>query len=179
MLRREERVLERVRAGDRTAYEIAAKLGLVREGFGNPAHLLARPLASLRRRGAIEAERDPANRTQLLYRATGFAPQPAADAARDEAAMSVRAKFKVEKIEISQHERDSGKKDENGRAVYEKVEMRSIVASPVYANGDPNHENSKFWTWTPSGKLELGTINPEAWAPFKIGQEVYLDITPA
>lgn len=69
MERRAERVLERIRAGDRTAYEIAAKLGLVREGFGRPAHLLARPLATLQRRGLIEAEPDPANRSQMLYQA--------------------------------------------------------------------------------------------------------------
>lgn len=37
-----------------------------------------------------------------------------------------------------------------------------------------SEENKRFWSATPSGKLELGTINE---MPFEVGKEYYLDIT--
>lgn len=92
--------------------------------------------------------------------------------------MSVRAKFKVNKVEISSTMRRSGK-DEKGVDVYSRVEMRTIHMSPVYGNGDPNHENTKFWDASPSGSLMLGTINPEAWQQFELDAEYYLDFTKA
>ena len=49
--------------------------------------------------------------------------------------------------------------------------------TPVFHNNIPNHENNKFWDASPSGKLELGMINPEAAAYFKIGKEYYIDFT--
>jgi hypothetical protein len=57
--------------------------------------------------------------------------------------------------------------------------MRTVHMSPVYGNGDPNHENTKFWEASPSGGLTLGTINPAAWQQFELGMEYYLDFTPA
>lgn len=79
--------------------------------------------------------------------------------------MTVRAKFKVAKIESSL----------NG---YQ--EMRTIVLVPVYgATDDPTHENAAFWTYTPSGEIRLGTINPEAWQQFDLGASYYIDFTPA
>jgi hypothetical protein len=57
--------------------------------------------------------------------------------------------------------------------------MRTVRMSPVYANNDPNHENSKFWDASPSGGLTLGTINPAAWEQFELGKEYYLDFTKA
>jgi hypothetical protein len=93
--------------------------------------------------------------------------------------MSVRAKFKLDTITIGQSQRliDQSKSWTSDNT--ETVEMRTLQFSPVYANGDPEHENSKFWRATPSGKLELGTINPEAWQNFEIGKEYYVDFTPA
>jgi len=58
-------------------------------------------------------------------------------------------------------------------------EMRTLRFTPVYGNGDPNHENTKFWEASPQGQLELGTVNPEAWSKFELGAEYYLDFTKA
>ncbi len=57
----------------------------------------------------------------------------------------------------------------------EKV-LYSAKFNPVYANGDPNHENSKFWKASPGGSFELLTIKM---MPFEVGKEYYLDITLA
>ena len=59
--------------------------------------------------------------------------------------MSVRAKFKVVRFESMLASRRM--KSEDGSAWtndYEPVEMRTVILSPVYANNDPNHENSRF-----------------------------------
>lgn len=93
--------------------------------------------------------------------------------------MTVRAKFKVTSVEIQSHLSNTGKRSDDGSPVYEKVELRTIKMSPVYGNGDPNHENTKFWQYSPSGSLTLGTINPAAWEQFEIDGEYYVDFTPA
>lgn len=53
---------------------------------------------------------------------------------------------------------------------------KSAILSPVVSN-DKDSENSKFWKYTPSGKLELMWINPDV--NFVPGKEYYLDITLA
>lgn len=78
--------------------------------------------------------------------------------------MSVRAKFKVAKIE---------------RALVGGQEMQTVVLNPVYGNSDPEHENTKFWKYTPSGEVRLGTINAAAAAYFELDGEYYLDFTKA
>lgn len=99
--------------------------------------------------------------------------------------MSVRAKFKVTGIKRtmgSAPKRDEGGapiKDEQGRFSYEPAEMWSVEMSPVYGNGDPNHENTKFWASSPSGKLELSTVNKQAVDQLELDREFYVDITPA
>lgn len=90
----------------------------------------------------------------------------------------VRAKFKVQRIESSIGSKVVGK-NEQGRDIYEKCELRTIVLSPIYPNGDPNHENTKFWQASPSGEIKLGTINPAAWEAFALDGEYYVDFTPA
>jgi hypothetical protein len=62
---------------------------------------------------------------------------------------------------------------------WEPALQKTISLSPVYGNGDPKHENSKFWAATPSGRLELGVINLAAAAIFVPGKEYYVDITPS
>jgi hypothetical protein len=92
--------------------------------------------------------------------------------------MSVRAKFKVDAIERTM----SGKyvKSADGKnQVYVREEMRTVKMSPVYGNGDPNHENTKFWEATPSGQLTLGMINLAAAVQFELGDEFYVDFTVA
>jgi hypothetical protein len=95
--------------------------------------------------------------------------------------MSVRAKFKVDAIEMTSYTADYEKtpegKDDYAKPI--KVTMYTVKASPVYGNGDPNHENTKFWKASPSGSLTLGTINEQAAKHFTIGSEVYVDFTPA
>lgn len=93
--------------------------------------------------------------------------------------MSVRAKFKVDGIERSMTSVDNGNKDENGRAIYEPAELQTVVLSPVYANNDPEHENSKFWRYSPTGQVKLGTINESAARYFELGAEYYIDFTKA
>jgi hypothetical protein len=99
--------------------------------------------------------------------------------------MSVRCKFKVDSIKReSTHnaKRDAAGspiKDERGNYVYEKGESWSVTMSPVYGNGDPSHENTKFWAASPSGQFTLNTVNKAAVDLLELGGEYYLDITPA
>lgn len=95
--------------------------------------------------------------------------------------MSVRSKFKctgyTSTMQHAGYEKDAAGADDRNKPVQQ--EMRSVKFAPVYANNDPEHENSKFWKATPMGAIELGTINPEAWKQFEIGKEYYVDFTPA
>lgn len=71
--------------------------------------------------------------------------------------MSVRAKFKCDEVKNT-------------------VNGASALLFPV-TSGSP--ENESFFKYTPSGKLELATINPEAAKQFVPGKSYYLDITEA
>lgn len=93
--------------------------------------------------------------------------------------MTVRAKFKVDTIERGLTSQATGDKDENGRPVYAAAEIQTVVMSPVYGNGDPEHENTKFWAYSPTGQLRLGTVNESAARYFELGGEYYLDFTKA
>ena len=92
--------------------------------------------------------------------------------------MSVRAKFKVQRIESSIGSKVVGR-NEQGRDVYEACELRTIVLAPVYGISDPNHVKTKFWQASPSGEIKLGTVNAEAAAQFVLGGEYYVDFTKA
>lgn len=70
--------------------------------------------------------------------------------------MSVRAKFKVEAIT-----RRSG-------------DVFSVELLPVTSGSE---ENKQFYKWTPSGKIELQTINAAAADQFAVGCEYYIDFT--
>jgi hypothetical protein len=99
--------------------------------------------------------------------------------------MSIRCKFKVDQITRTQStgalRDDDGnmRRDERGGFVYGPLEMWSVKMSPVYANGDPNHENSKFWSATPSGHFEFQSVNKEAVQSLELGGEYYIDIVAA
>lgn len=89
----------------------------------------------------------------------------------------VRAKFKVDKIE-----RILGtvpKVGEDGKSTWVPGEVRSVILSPVYGNGDPAHENTKFWQASPSGQIVIGCANLQAAEAFELGAEYYVDFTPA
>lgn len=91
--------------------------------------------------------------------------------------MAVRAKFKVNKIERQNYSRAI--RQENGNYTSQEEEMQTIVLAPVYRNGDPEHENTKFWNASPAGEIRLGTINAAAAAYFELGAEYYIDFTRA
>lgn len=93
--------------------------------------------------------------------------------------MSVRAKFRVTAIERTLGSHSTGRKTADGAQIYEPVEMQTIKLAPVYGNGDPDHENTKFWQASPSGEVRLGTINAAAAAYFHLNGEYYLDFTAA
>lgn len=92
--------------------------------------------------------------------------------------MSVRCKFKVDST--TQHATSVALYDETGKHTgYKPGTMHTIRLTPVYGNGDPNHENTKFWQASPSGSIEFGWINEEAAKQLVIGKEYYIDITAA
>lgn len=93
--------------------------------------------------------------------------------------MAVRAKFTYRGYESSLQNTIKPGKSYNEADAYEVKEMRTLKFSPVYGNGDPNHENTKFWQASPSGEIMLGTVNPEAWSQFELGKDYYIDFTPA
>lgn len=74
---------------------------------------------------------------------------------------SVRAKFYVNSITESLY---SG-------ASHKTVKMSSVTS------GSP--ENAEFFKWTPTGSIEIGTLNPAAAEAFVIGGTYYVDFTPA
>jgi hypothetical protein len=81
--------------------------------------------------------------------------------------MSVRAKFVL--MSYTTHLVYPGGKES-------RKELRALKFSPV-TNG--SEENKSFFAYTPSGSVELGTVNEEAWKQFELGKSYYLDFTPA
>lgn len=76
----------------------------------------------------------------------------------------VRAKFRVtQTVQNAAH----GK--------HEKP-THTIRLSPV-TSGSP--ENEEFYKWTPGGSIELSVVNDETAQQFELGQEYYVDFTPA
>jgi hypothetical protein len=78
--------------------------------------------------------------------------------------MTVRAKFKVVSITTSAHWQPG------------KGHLGTVRLQPVTSGSE---ENAKFYEATPSGQIEIGTINQEALAQFKIGGEYFVDFSPA
>jgi hypothetical protein len=87
--------------------------------------------------------------------------------------MTTRAKFRCNSV----NHVESTKPGPDGKWV--PCEAATITMSPVYANGDPKHENSKFWNATPSGQFTMNVVNLEAAELFQPGKEYYIDISPA
>ena len=99
--------------------------------------------------------------------------------------MTVRSKWKVSSLKFTEGTKAvldaDGKpsKDDRGYYVMEPCQLVTIEMFPVYGNGDPNHENTKFWQASPAGKLELNCVNESASAQFKVGHEYYVDFNEA
>lgn len=68
----------------------------------------------------------------------------------------VRAKFRVDEVA-------------------QTVNGGKVLLSPVTSG---SKENEEFFKWTPYGRIEMGTINPEAIKQFVPGKECYVDFTP-
>ncbi len=85
--------------------------------------------------------------------------------------MSVKAKFKVTRWESSAYKRRIDEKKPWEDSNIEKVELRTIFMAPVYGNGDPNHENTKFFQATPVGEIKMGVVNQEVWKEFDLEEE--------
>jgi len=58
--------------------------------------------------------------------------------------------------------------------VANRVDGKVVRMSPVTSGGQ---ENEQFFKWTPFGKLEMGTVNPNV--EFVPGEEYYLDFALA
>lgn len=69
--------------------------------------------------------------------------------------MSVRAKFKCTSKEANPHG--------NG----DLVRLDPVI--------DGSEENKRFYSYTPGGQIQLGTVNPQAAEQFEVGQEYYVD----
>lgn len=51
-----------------------------------------------------------------------------------------------------------------------------IKMRPVTSGSD---ENKQFYKYTPSGNLDLGVVSPALAVSFHLGEEYYVDFTPA
>lgn len=70
--------------------------------------------------------------------------------------MTIRAKFRVDNI------------------VPQQDDHTTIYLNAVYSD-DPNHENAKYWKYTPSGNLTM-TVLSHVVKDFKIDQEYYITL---
>lgn len=70
--------------------------------------------------------------------------------------MDIRAKFKVDSIQVHGEENTT-------------IRLRAVYSD------DPNHENAKYWKYTPSGDLTM-TVVSSVVKDFKEGQEYYITL---
>jgi hypothetical protein len=78
--------------------------------------------------------------------------------------MTIRAKFKVQSVT-----RSAGW-DTKNPTVY------TVRLNPVTSN---TPENASFYASTPTGSVELGLVSADVGGQFEIGQEFFVDFTPA
>ncbi len=83
--------------------------------------------------------------------------------------MAVRAKFRVASITRTQYDVWDGQKNV-------PQEVQTIKLHPVTSGSE---ENKAFYASTPSGSIELSTINKAAGEQFKLNKEYYVDFTEA
>lgn len=76
--------------------------------------------------------------------------------------MTVRAKFVC-----------TGK---NETGFCENSKSTIVTLSPVTSGSE---ENKTFWQYTPSGKIELSTVNQAAADQYQVGKEYFIDFIPA
>ena len=85
---------------------------------------------------------------------------------------SVRAKFVVNSITRSKGQFSSS---------HESGEVWEVKLFPVAASVDASAEDRRFWASTPTGSIEMRTVNPDAAQVFldQLGKKVYVDFSPA
>lgn len=81
----------------------------------------------------------------------------------------IRAKFR-----LTEWKNSAGSRYVDGK--YEECIKATLTFIPV---GDDSPENKKFWDATPSGRIEIGFVNPEAIEEMKLLKEYYVDFTEA
>ncbi len=93
--------------------------------------------------------------------------------------MAVRAKFRLNSYTTEMH----NSYPDYAKTKYQNpvpVEKRTLNFTPVGVNQDEDgSENALFWEASPSGSLQLGVVNQEAWEQFELGKSYYLDFIPA
>jgi len=80
--------------------------------------------------------------------------------------MAVRAKFYVSEVKQSRNH-------------YGGAEGELLTTIKLQAVAGTSEENKQFFRWTPTGAIDLGTVNPEVVSQFRIGAEFYIDFIPA
>lgn len=75
----------------------------------------------------------------------------------------VRAKFQVSSVKLSL--------GYDGTVGTAEVELHPVTSG--------SEENKGFWKYTPNGAIRMSITNPDAYNQFRIGQEFYVDFTPA
>jgi hypothetical protein len=91
---------------------------------------------------------------------------------------TTRCKFKVDEIRRAQTTKYTFPNGRDKAPVVTPTELRTLILTPVYRDKEGS-ENKAFWDASPSGKLELGCVNLPAVAHMDLGDEFYIDITPA
>ena len=93
--------------------------------------------------------------------------------------MAVRAKFRLNSYTTEMHtmgyERKPGT-DEPDYSKPIKAEKRTLNMTPVTSGSE---EDKAFWNASPSGSIQLGVVNQEAWKHFELERTYYVDFTPA
>lgn len=87
----------------------------------------------------------------------------------------VRARFTVKrKEEFPAHVQGA---DEGEMGVGYKITLEPVCAPSLPATPD-EQECARFFSYTPSGKIELEVVMPETAAQLVTGQDYYVDFTP-
>lgn len=87
--------------------------------------------------------------------------------------MSVVAKFRVVKAEITSPETSYKRGEETITESHVKVELMPVYADANNPEADP--EDINFSIATPSGKIEMNVTNPDAAEQFQMGDEFYVN----
>lgn len=78
----------------------------------------------------------------------------------------MRAKMRVNNVERSDNSNS------------ETLHLSAVCKSEGYP-ADGSDENNSFARWTPSAEMKITVTNPELFGKFRVGQEFYVDFTPA